>query len=361
MNKKNKVLFFGPYPEPYTGQSISFKQVFEKFDSKKVLFNTTKYGNNKVLNSLYCLIYLPVVFLFCKFDRIYFTCTRSKLGFIKDLELLILARLFKIKVVNHLHGADLNNFYHNSNFLKSIIKWSYGNIDTNIILLPSMKDQFYEFESSKIEVVYNSYSSDFKKYTIDFSLKKRQIVFLSNLIYSKGIFVFLESIEVLLKTDKNLIVKIAGLPMSDEFMNSKKVEKEFNEISKKLGKLYPERFFYLGMVKGEKKEELFKESSIFILPTFYKTEAFPLTIIEAMYFGNAIITTNHNYLPDVVMPNNGFLIEKKSSKEIIEKVNYLFENIEELRKIQEFNKKESIMKYNPESFNTKIVQIIKKL
>ena len=33
MNKQSKILFFGPFPEPYTGQSISFKQVFFPFAS----------------------------------------------------------------------------------------------------------------------------------------------------------------------------------------------------------------------------------------------------------------------------------------------------------------------------------------
>lgn len=361
MNKQSKTLFFGPFPEPYTGQSISFKQVFDNFNSDKILFNTTKFKKNKIMNSLYCLFFLPIFYVFYRFDKIYFTCTRSKFGFIKDFQLLLFAKIFNKKVVNHLHGADFIDFYKNSGFLKILIRWSYNHINTNIVLLPSMKDQFKEFPSSTIEVVSNCYSSDFKDYKIDFSLKKKQIVFLSNLIYTKGIFVFLEAIKVLLEKDKDIIVKIAGLPMGDELLSTKKVSNKFNQISQMLEINYPKRFFYLGVVKGKDKEDLLKESSIFVLPTFYKTEAFPLTIIEAMYFGNAIITTNHNYLKDVIESKNGALIKTKSFNDIVDNVTLLFQDKNRLQKIQEFNQNVAVLKYNPKTFDLKVGEIINNL
>lgn len=361
MKKKNKTLFFGPFPSPYTGQSISFKQAFENFDSDKILFNSTKFKSNKVLNSLYCLFFLPLFFLYFRFDKIYFTCTRSSLGFIKDFELLLLARVFKIKVINHLHGADLSSFYENSGFLNSFIKWSYSQINTTILLLPSMEEQLKEFVPSKIEVVSNCYSSEFKDYKFDVSLKKNQVVFLSNLIYSKGILVFLDAIKELLNKEEDLIVKIAGLPMGDEFMSKEQIELKFKDISEGIKKRYPNRFFYLGIVRGEEKENLLKESAVFVLPTFYKTEAFPLTIIEAMYFGNAIISTKHNYLSDVISKNNGELIETESSIELVDSIISLFGNKNKLQKIQEFNHKEAVLNYNPKTFDKKVREIIKNL
>lgn len=249
----------------------------------------------------------------------------------------------------------------NSGFLKTLIRWSYNHINTNIVLLPSMKDQFKEFSSSKIEVISNCYSSDFKDYKINYTLKERQIVFLSNLMYSKGVFVFLEAIKVLLSNDKDVIVKIAGLPMGDELMSTKNVSIKFREISQMLEIAYPKRYFYLGVVIGKDKEDLLKESSIFVLPTFYKTEAFPLTIIEAMYFGNAIITTNHNYLSDVINSKNGFLVEKESSKDIINKINLLLKDTKQLKVIQKYNNKEAVLKYNPKTFDQKVEDVINKL
>lgn len=359
--KNNKTLFFGPYPAPFTGQSISFKQAYDNFSGTKILFNSAKFKSNKILNSIYCLIFLPIVFVTSRFNKVYFTCSRSKLGFIKDLQLIILSSFFKKKIINHLHGADLKLFYENSGFLKRIVKWSYDKIDTNIVLLPEMKNQFSEFSNAKIEVVENCYSNELKSVNIDLESKKPQVLYLSNLIFSKGIFVFLEAAEQMLELRKDIIIKIAGAPMGDSYMTSQEANLSFNEKSNYLKELYPDRYFYLGVVKGKSKENLLKESSIFVLPTFYITEAFPLTIIESMCFGNAIVTTKHNYLPYILNSKNGFLIDIKSSKQIIESIMSLFEDKNKLRLIQEHNITEANQKYNPENFNKKIEEIIKNI
>ncbi|MFY9243736.1 MAG: glycosyltransferase [Polaribacter sp.] len=242
--------------------------------------------------------------------------------------------------------------------MRKIILWSYNQININIVLLPAMKSQFSEFKSTKIQVVENCYTSDFENVKIDYSNKKKQILYLSNLIYSKGILFFMDFAEELLKLKEGVIVKVAGAPMADSHMTTEEVFLEFKLKSDNLKKLYPNRFFYMGVVKGKQKEELLKESSIFILPTFYKTEAFPLTIVEAMYFGNLIITTKHNYLGDVINQTNGSLVTTKSVNELIDATLLYLDNHEELKKIMISNHLEAKEKYNPKKFNDSINKII---
>jgi glycosyltransferase involved in cell wall biosynthesis len=358
MIKKSKVLFFGPYPAPITGQSIAFKASYDGYVGDKILFNTTKYGNNQFINSIYCILILPFSFIFKKFDTVYFTCTRSSFGCIKDIQLLLLCEIFRKRPINHLHGADFNFFYNNSGFLKKTLNYCYQQIDTSIVLLNSMRVQFNDFPQMNIVVIENCYSSEFDKISIDFKLKKTQVIYLSNLIYSKGIFVFLESAEELLKQDSKIIIKIAGIPMGDEFMSENEVSNKFNEIYLRLKSVYKGRIQYLGKVKGLEKINLLSESSIFVLPTFYKMEAFPITIIEAMYFGNAIVTTNHNYLPDIVSNNNGRLIQINSSIELINQINNLFLNGEDLLAVQKYNREYSIENFSSKKYNTEIDGVI---
>tara|TARA_B110000967_G_C18901811_1_gene576208 strand:- start:1929 stop:3011 length:1083 start_codon:yes stop_codon:yes gene_type:complete len=358
---QNKVLFFGPYPDPYTGQSVSLSEVFNNYKGAKVRFDTTRFGNYKILNSIYCLLFLPFFFVFFNVNKVFFTCTRSRMGFVKDFQLLLLCRIFKKKVVNHLHGADLNTFYQNSGYLKKSIKWSYGAIDTTIVLLPSMKEQVRSFSEMKLEVINNSYSKSIVGNGINTFHKKNQVLYLSNLIYSKGIFVLLDAISILLAKNSQIVFKIAGSPMGDEFMSKNEVQKKFFLKSDMLSKKYPNRYAYVGMVKGNVKERLLKESSIFVLPTFYKTEAFPLTIIEAMLCRNVIITTNHNYLKDVVSARNGFLVEKNSHEDLVRRISYLFENQKIMKQIQDFNNKEAKEKYSPDLFFQKMNRLITNL
>ncbi len=357
----NKVLFFGPYPLPITGQSIAFKEVFTSFEGDKILLNSTKFKNNKTLNTLYCLFLLPLVFISKRFDKVYFTCSRSYLGFLKDFQLLFLCKLFNKKVINHLHGADFANFYNNSGKLKPLIRWSYSKVNSSIVLLPSMKSQFVSFPKMNIEIVRNSYPSEFEDVAIDLNEKKSQILYLSNLMESKGILIFMESIKEILENYPTIVVKIAGAPMGDYIASAQEIKLKFEGKYDSLKQFFPNRLFYVGVVFGLEKQKILAESSIFVLPTFYPTEAFPLTIIEAMRFGNAIITTNHNYLNDVVNEDNGYLVKTNSVEDLTEKINLLLLNKIKLKNIQKHNILEAKEKYAPKIFNREIASIITSL
>lgn len=358
---KNKVLFFGPYPEPMTGQSISFKEAFQGYSGHKILFNTTKYGVNKLLNSLYCFLIIPFVFLFNKFDVVYFTCIRSNFGSIKDIELLLLCKLFNKKIVNHLHGADLILFFKDAGFLRPLLKYCYEQIDVSIVLLPSMSEQFKGFPEMKIEVIKNCYSREFENIDVLLDNKKEQVLYLSNIIYSKGIFDFLEASMTLLKQNPTVVIKIAGLPMGDFYKTEQEVKELFDINFNTIKAKFPDRIFYLGTVSGKDKIKLLSESSVFVLPTFYKTEAFPITIIEAMRFGNAIVTTKHNYLEDVVTIENGILVTINSSDELVIAINQLFSNKALLFEIQKHNISESLINYSPSNYNSSLNTVLNSL
>lgn len=345
-----KVLFFGPYPPPITGQSTSFKMVYDSFEGKKLLCNNTKYGDRKVFNTLYCLFRLIFLFSFKGFDKVYFTCSRTPFGFIKDFFLLLLCKMFNIKVINHLHGADFSEFYNQSKILRGLIHWSYKKVSISIVLLPAMKSQFACFPGMEVKVIPNSYPPEFSHIEVELSKKKKQLTFLSNLMESKGVLVFLKALDSILSFRKDLIVKIAGSPMGDHLSSAKEIEIKFFELYNNLRLKYPEQLFFLGTVQGDEKIELLISSSLFILPTFYPTEAFPISIIEAMRCGNAILTTNHNYLPNIIGEENGELIRIMSVKDLIQSVNYLLDQEQNLQRIQEFNMNFAQREYSPEMF-----------
>ncbi|WP_334058740.1 glycosyltransferase family 4 protein [Polaribacter sp. P097] len=357
MNKSNKVLFFGPYPNPITGQSISFKEVFDNYQKKKILINTTRY-NNKYISNFYSILISTYYLLTRKIDVIYFTCSRNKVSAIKDFYLIFLAYIFKIRIVNHLHGADFKTFINSYNFFRKVAFFLYNKVNTTIVLLPSMKSQFNQFTKMKINVVENCYSSDYMGLDINLNSKKNQILYLSNLMYSKGILVFLSSLDSILETNQNTKVFIAGKPMADDFMSRDEIWYKFSDKVALLEDKYPNRIIYLGIVHGKDKQKLLEESSIFVLPTFYKTEALPISIIEAMKFGNAIITTNHNYLADIVSSNNGCLIEPNSVEALKNSILDLLGSVSNLKKIQKHNITESSLKYDSVIFNKKILNIL---
>ena len=221
----NKILLFGPLPPIYTGQSISFSYVVKILENENiVIINTQKYSS-KLLSFLYSQIKTFQVFFSNSIDTLYLTNSRTIPGFCREFLVLLISKLLGIRVIIHLHGSDFKVFY-NSNFvLKLIIKFLYQNISTSIVLLESMKKEFEQFPEMEIKVVSNCYDPVYENESLHYDLKKG-ILYLSNIMYTKGIIVFMSSLEkVLNETNSNVI--IAGEFIGDYEMSKKEIKELF--------------------------------------------------------------------------------------------------------------------------------------
>ncbi len=351
------ILCVGPKLPPIHGQSLAFTRFYESInDSGRLLVNTNmedSTGFDKIFGTFKILFLIFYKILFNKVDVVYFTCTRSFMGSIKDIFLINLASFKNIKLINHLHGSDFSDFLHNSpKWYQKILFSAYAKVDTSIVLLDSMKKQFKDFPDMKIEVVPNFYDNELNKTLAEKDNEIINLLYLSNIMKSKGIFELIDSFIELSMKHKDICLNIAGGFMGDEYLSRNEIEKQFLEKIKDNLKIN-----YLGKVYGEEKVKLFQRSDIFVLPSYYRSEAFPISIIEAMRCGNAIVTTNYKYLPEVVNIQNGILVEAKSVDSLIYGINKLLEDNELLDNIQEYNKKEA-KKYSLDKYIDKLTQIV---
>ena len=354
---KIKILLIGPLPPPITGQSIAFSYLknLDDNDIKFIIYNTNKFKLN-LLNYIDSIVFLPVNILFNRFQKIYFIGSRSKLGFLRQLPFLTISTYKKIKIINHLHGADFKSFYNNSGILKGLIFWIYNKIDTSILLLKEMEDQFIDFPKMNIKIIPNAMGRDFENLKIKNPIKNR-ILYLSNILASKGILEFMDAVDKILSDNKEVEVNIAGDFLKDHIMSKNEIKKRFYLIYNSLKLKYRDRVSYLGVVSGKKKINILEKSSIFVLPSYYPTEAFPISIIEAMATSNAIVTTNHNYLKFIISEENGIIINKKNSNEIYLALVKLLSDKKKLKQIQKLNYLKSNFEYKLESHINKIISL----
>ena len=64
---------------------------------------------------------------------------------------------------------------------------------------------------------------------------------------------------------------------------------------------------------GAEKEDSLLKADLFIFPTFYHNECFPLVLLEAMQYGLPIVTTDEGGIPDIVKDGeNGLICEKNN-------------------------------------------------
>ena len=92
-----------------------------------------------------------------------------------------------------------------------------------------------------------------------------------------------------------------------------------------------DRIAYVGRKVGEEKEAFFRQSDVFVFPTYYYNECFPLVILEAMEYKLPVISTNEGGIPDMVKDGeNGLICEKQNPVSLADCIAKLSDD-EELR------------------------------
>ncbi len=350
------IVFVGPSPKPITGQSLAFDIISSHYNKKKKVFYYGASFSNKlaIFWGTFSVFFSFFFFLITQrnIKTLYITTSRTTLGFCRDMLFILTANAFSIKVVNHLHGADFKAFRSNiSPKFRKLVDYVYSKINTSIVLLPKMKEQYDMYKKMNVVSISNCALplADLPKNSSD-CLK---VLYLSNIMHSKGILFVIEAVDNLAKSGVKIQLSIAGSPMGDEYKSVDEITSAFQNMIK--NKNY---IGYLGTVTGTEKEQLLIDSDVFVLPSFYKTEAQPISIIEAMLSGSAIVTTKHNYLSDMVSSNNGFVIEPRSTKEIESSLLELINNKTKLEAISNYNKNYAAEHYSLERYVRDISTVI---
>lgn len=317
--KPKTALFMGAFPDPITGQSLALQKAWEGYEHRKYKINS--YVKNK--GALFVVVYGSILaktlwlFLTKKPNIVYISISRTLVGSLKDLPAILLANIYKIPVINHIQGADFRNFMqHIPSFLKPLYLHFYKSVAHYIVLTEGMQQEVTDVlgTNAPVSTIPNFYDSILNDSPASQLLEIKsgneyiEITYLSNLLFSKGV---VDLIDAFVALNEQIYPQIrltlAGKIMGDSFMGEQELSQLLNQKIKGHANIQ-----YIGIVSGKAKTALLAQTNVFVLPTFYPTEAQPLAIIEAMKTGCYIISTNHNYIPEFVNANHGELIPIKS-------------------------------------------------
>ena len=376
--KKMKILMIGPFPDPITGMSVSNEMLLaglkenghevEFIDSNAERTFTSlvaqgKFSMKKVLNSVRPIAIGVYKILFEKFDVVYVTPAQSYLGFLKYTPFINVAKFKKIKCYLHFHGGFVRIMYDDVDVKKQETLKSYFNKSTGIIVLGNSLTRMFDgiLHKEKVFVCENGVQDEYMMKEKDIIEKlhknenlnkneksnKLQILYLSNLMKSKGILDLMKACLKLKAEDFNFHLNLAG-NIEAEIVDT------VNSMIKELG----DSVTYHGVVKGDKKSALLKENHVFCLPTYYPNEGQPISILEAMGNGLAIITTNQGGMIDIFKDGeNGALCIKKEPETICQAIKIC--NKDYIRYAKK-NYYECLAKYNRKEFVARIENIILK-
>ena len=258
--------------------------------------------------------------MFEKNKILYITTAQSKYGFFRDVAIILPASIMKKTIIVHQFGANYKGFYDKqSSLIKFFIRYVLSKAFKIIVEGEYVKVQFSFLNNykSKVVAVPNGLPERTTKYAKVHKNYNRhepfRILYLSNLIESKGFWDVLEAVRILInERGKNIKCVFAGkfIISSDSklFTDADTAKKEFFNIINKNN--LQEHISYFEGLYNEEKSKVFMDSHIFILPSNYINEGQPVSILEAMAYGTPVIATDYRLIPSMVINNEtGFFVK----------------------------------------------------
>ena len=361
---KPRILLVLHLPPPVHGAAMVGQyikdsiEVNSKFDCTYINLSTSKtvddIGKSSISKYITFLrLYLNVLsdILHNRFNLCYITINSKGSGFYKEMLIVAIVKLFRIPIVYHYHNKGIAE---NSNsWLKKMLYRFQLSKSRTILLSPLLYNDIEKF-LPKDRVYYCPNGTPLTNQA-DATIQKEKhkesnLLFLSNMMVSKGVYVFLEACKILLERDVKFKVNFIGswgdIKQSDfdSYINNNKL----NEVAS-----------YLGVKYDRDKEQCLQKADIFVFPTFYDKECFPLVLLEAMQYGLPIATTNEGAIPEIVEDGvNGFIVPKKDAQALADKIEYLIKNPEIAQQMGKNGYEKYMNNYTLEIFEKNFVRTI---
>ncbi len=327
----------GPFPPPIHGMSLANQMLFDGLrkthsvctlntggKKSKIIGNLSEQGRLSFLKTSSSLAQVMTgvcrILFKGKFDAIYITPGQSVVGYLKYTPFMWAARVRKIPYFIHIHGGYFRTMYDGlSGWKKRVVDRSLRGLAGAIVLGPSLRFMFEGLVSDeKIFVCENGVEDEIfateeeirrkiERYKTDNTIR---IIYLSNLMESKGILDLFEAVKMLRNRGEKIHLDVAGAI-------EPAIEARVREYLSELG----DAVTYHGVVKGKKKKELLLNNYIFCLPSKHPYgEGQPISILEAMANGCLIVTTDLGGIKDIVNEAYGVFVEKQNPESIAQMI-----------------------------------------
>lgn len=201
------------------------------------------------------------------------------------------------KIIIHMHGSTFDLFYKErcNDVQKQQVREIFAMADKVIALSEDWKEFLAEYicDKQKIVVIYNAVKIP-EVYPKDYT--NRNMLFLGILGQRKGTYDLIEVLPEILR----------WYPDSHIYFGGDGEREQAERLCMEKGII--DHVTFLGWVRGAGKERLLKECSIYVLPTYH--EGMPMSILEAMSYGMAVVSTYAGGIPHIITDNeNGLLCE----------------------------------------------------
>lgn len=360
---KTSVLCILQLPPPVHGASLMNQNfvnsplINDRYELKVIDITTSRniekiggFSIRKILDSIKLFFKILSGLIRHKPALVYFTFSPAGFAFYRDAFYVLFIKLLGGKLLFHLHGKGIAAGGEKS----SVFRWTARRVfaNTHVIFLSEL------LTNDLKDIPYK------KKFILPYGIPVEattaierpartgpvKLLFLSNYVRTKGIIDLIDALEKVAATHRDFHLRLVGRPydVSMEELNEHIRRRGLDGLVTVCGPRY----------KEEKLEEL-RQASLFIFPTYYPNEAFPLSLLEAMQWGLAIVTTKEGGIPDMIEDGvSGLLVDQRDISSLAQKILSLLEDPEK-RRVMGMTARERFMnKFTLLRFEQDMLQIL---
>lgn len=315
------ILFILHLPPPVHGAAMmgkyikDSKRINEAFDCHFINLATAsgledigKAGVGKAVRYLNLLRHVRNEVKRLRPSLVYVTPNAAGLAFYKDYVLVQMLKRMGCRVVCHYHNKGVT-----SRQDRMLDDWLYRRFfrGVKVILLAEAlyKDVEKYVSHDDVTIVHNGIPDIMPLLEKQHGNDVPRLLFLSNLIESKGVIDLLDACKILKERGCKFVCNFVGGETSE--INAARFAAEVS--SRGIGDVA----IYKGGKYGEAKVNELISSDCLVFPTHYPKECFPLVLLEAMQCGLACVSTAEAGIPDIIEDGKTGVIVSANTQEAL--------------------------------------------
>lgn len=364
LQSRPKVLFIMHMPPPVHGAAMVGKWIQEselinsKFDCyyQNLAFandatDIGKFSLLKVWRLIKLIRKVKALVKTIKPDLVYITPNSCGMPFIKDSFVVNAVKSTGCRVLAHFHNKGVSRYESNPIFGLRYRKFFKGL--KVLLIVPSLYDDMKTFVSEQDVYFCPNGSPTTLKEEVKAERHHEvpEILFLSNMIISKGVLDLLDALCLLREQGYKFHCTLVGAETAELSGNAIKEEIDSRSLT--------DRVEFVGPQYGENKNECLQNADIMSFPTY--NDVFGLVLLEAMEYKIPVVATKEGGIPSVVLDGEtGLLCEKQNPKDLSEKLAKLIDNPELRWKMGEAGYKLRMEKYTLEAFEKNLASVLER-
>ena len=326
MEHRPKILFVLHLPPPVHGAAMVGKYIHdsklinEKFECRYI--NLTTASSLEDIGKLSLSKLKTFVRLVCHIRRevkafrpqlVYITPNAKGGAFYKDFIVVEMLKMMGCRIVAHYHNKGVST--HQEQWLDNLLyKRFFKGIKVILLGKSLYKDVEKYVKWEDVYICPNGIpvtTAPLPEKTLN---PIPRLLFLSNLLESKGVFVLLDALKML---------KDEGYTFICDFVGGETAEIDVNRFQEEVHQRGLDgTCLYQGKKYGKDKDEAYRQADFFVFPTY--NECFPLVLLEAMQHRLPCISTNEGAIMDIVDDGvTGYVVGARNADHLAAKIEVL--------------------------------------